>query len=84
MHMVKQKADDVKKEVEEQEDEFYGDATISGTAPDPSSDDDVDEVVKEVTGEKPEQFEPVGIAEEVDEDEKALHTKPEGEEESEE
>lgn len=82
--MVRQSARDVRDEVKKQEDEFYGDSTISGTAPDPSSDDDVDEVVEEVTGEKPEEFEPVGIAEEIDKDEKARHTKPDETEESEE
>lgn len=79
--MVKQKAKDVKKEVEEQEKRNYGDETISGSSPDPSSDDDVDEVVEEITGEEPGMFEPVGIAEEIDKDEKALHTKPEEDDE---
>ena len=48
--MVRQKADDVKDEVNKQKDEFYGEGTISGSAPDVDSDDEVEESLKEVYG----------------------------------
>ena len=35
------KRDDIKKELKRQEDEVYGENTISGSSPDPDSDDDV-------------------------------------------
>ena len=79
--MVKQKASDVKKELKDEQDEFYGDTSISGSAPDPESDDKVLEFVKEVTGNEPKPGDPFSLAEEVEKDEKARRTKPDTSEE---
>jgi hypothetical protein len=77
--MVKQKAEDVKKEIEQQEKEVYGDTTISGSAPDPSSDDDVEEVVEDAMGEETseeiEDNKVVTLAEEVEETEENRRSK---------
>ncbi len=69
--MTKQDIDDIKKELREDEDRFYGEETVSGSSPRPESDDDVKEMVKEVIGNPPEEGKPFSIAEEVKKDEKA-------------
>jgi len=79
--MVKAKAKDIKKQIQQQDKDVYGDTTISGSSPDPESDDDVEKVVEEVTGEKPKQGEEFSISDEVEKDEKARRTKPEIEKE---
>lgn len=79
--MVKQKAKDVKKEVEEVQDEIYGEETISGSSPSPESDDDVGEIMEKTMGadaaEDLEENKPHTLAEEVERDEKKRRTKPE-------
>ena len=42
--MVKQKAKDVKEEVQEDIEEVYGEESISGSMPEPGSDDVLDEL----------------------------------------
>jgi hypothetical protein len=79
--MAKAKIKDIKKQIQQQDKNVYGDTSISGSAPDPESDDDVEEVVKEITGEKPEQGQQFNISKEVEKDEKARRTKPEIEKE---
>jgi len=68
--MVKAKLKDIKKELDEEEDEFYGDETESGSSPDTEKiqDEDVDELVKDVTGRKPKK----NIADEVNDAEEDL------------
>ncbi len=73
--MVKQDIDEVKKEIRENEDRFYGEETVSGSSPRPDSDDDVAEMIKEVIGNSPEEGKPFSIAEEVKKDEKARREK---------
>ena len=70
--MTKQDIDDIKKEIMENEDRFYGEETVSGSSPRPESDDNVKEMVKEVIGNPPEEGKPFSIAEEVNKDEKAI------------
>lgn len=64
------KRDDIKEELEKEEDEVYGDETAVGSAPDPEKVGDTEELVKEVTGNEPEEGKPYSIAEEVEKDEK--------------
>ena len=61
------KRDDIKKQIEEEDKRVYGETSISGSMPDPGSDDDVGEMYKKVVG-----HEPKGktMAEEVEEAEK--------------
>ncbi len=70
--MAGEDVDEVKKELKENEDRFYGEETVSGSSPRPESDDDVKEMVKEVIGNPPEEGKPFSIAEEVNKDEKAI------------
>jgi hypothetical protein len=51
--MVKQDAEDVKKEVEKQKKEFYGNESIGSGSPSPETDDDAGKAMKEVTGHEP-------------------------------
>ncbi|MFC1649581.1 hypothetical protein ACFL2C_02585 [Patescibacteria group bacterium] len=44
------KRDDIKKQIKKQQDEVYGESTVSGSAPDPASDDDVVENLKDAVG----------------------------------
>lgn len=44
------KKDDIKKQLKKQNNEVYGESTVSGSAPDPSSDDDVEQAVKDTFG----------------------------------
>lgn len=53
-----------------------GEEEASGSAPGVTSDDDVGEMVEEVTGEEPEPGKPFSIAEEVEKDEKARRGMP--------
>lgn len=57
---------------EEKEDEVVddsGESSISGSAPDPSSDDDIEEDVADVIGNKPKAGVPFSLADEVEKDE---------------
>lgn len=45
------KRDDIKEELKRQEEEFYGDETVSGSSPDPESDDSVETMVEDAMGE---------------------------------
>ncbi len=75
------KRDDIKKQLEEDQDRFYGDQTVSGHSPDTESDDSIEEMVGDVMGEdaarkvesKKEGF---NIADEIEGDELAQTTKP--------
>ena len=70
--------DDVKKQLKKQDDEFYGDQTVSGSAPDPESDDSVEDIIEEVMGEDASAkiMDPdddgFSLADEITEDEKSL------------
>ncbi len=44
------KRDDIKKQLKQQADDNYGEATVSGSAPDPDSDDNTRENLEEVVG----------------------------------
>lgn len=66
--MARQKPEEIKKELQKQEDEVYGDETWGGSNPRPSSDDDVEEELKEVTGDEPIEGEPYSISDAVNED----------------
>ena len=74
--MVKPSRDDIKKQIEEEDKRVYGETTISGSMPDPESDDDIKDAVKDITGEEPKDGVPFSIAEEVKKDEAARRTKP--------
>jgi hypothetical protein len=63
--------DDIKKELQREEDEVYGDETISGSSPRPSSDDDVEQGMENVTGQEPARDET--IADAVNEEEEERH-----------
>lgn len=67
--MPKQDAEDVKKEVEEQKKEFYGDEAMGSGSPAPETDDDTGEMAEKVVGHKPERGDIV--AHEVEEAEKS-------------
>lgn len=51
--MARQDADELKKEVEKQKKEFYGDEGIGSGSPSPDTDDDTEEMMEEVAGHKP-------------------------------
>ena len=71
------KRDDVKKELKKLEDENYGESTVSGSAPDPESDDSVEDMLEEVMGEDASaqvsdpQDDGFNIADEINDDEQA-------------
>ncbi len=71
--MVKAKLKDIKKELDEEEKQNYGDETESGSSPDTEAiqNEDVDELVKDVTGQNPQK----NIADEVNDAEEKLHEK---------
>lgn len=73
--MAKQNPDDIRRELEEQDDEFYGDETVSGSNPDPDSDDSVSEMMTDTVGDDFDETEDLDIAEEVKEDEEDLREK---------
>lgn len=79
--MVKPKAKDIKKKVKEQDEEVYGDTSISGSMPDPASDDDIDEALEQTLGkdsaEEAGEHKTHTLAEEVEDDEISRRTKPE-------
>lgn len=72
--MARQHPDDVQKEVEELEDEVYGDQTVSGTNPAPTSDDDTKENLEDVIGNEPDQA--FNIGDEINSDEHAIQDLP--------
>lgn len=74
--MVKPSADDIKKQVEEQDDEVYGEGSVVGHAPDPDSDDDIGKIREEFLGEELKSTEELNLASEIVADEKSRHTKP--------
>ncbi len=63
--MAKQKIDEVKKEIEEQKDEFYGEEAVGGSEMGLETDDDTKEMIEEVTGDEPEEEKPYSIAEDL-------------------
>lgn len=67
--MARQRPDDVQKEIEELEDENYGDETVSGTNPRPDADDDVEDFMEDVVGEDFDEDKPFNMGDEVNEDE---------------
>lgn len=73
--MARDTAKKIKQQIKIQDDDVYGDTSASGSMPDPESDDDVKEMVKDIIGEAPVSGDPFEIAEEVDEDEEALRSK---------
>lgn len=72
--MARQRPDDVQKEIEELEDENYGDETVSGTNPRPDADDDVEDFVKDTVGSDFDDEDDLDIAEEVKEDEEDIRS----------
>lgn len=72
--MTKQKTEDVQNEIEEQQDEFYGEGTVSGSAPDLDSGENViDKSLEDTLGkdalEKADRHEPFSVADQVENDE---------------
>lgn len=63
--------DDIKEELRKEEDEVYGDETISGSSPRPDTDDDVDKPMTDLTGKKVERSDT--IAEDINEEEEERH-----------
>lgn len=70
--MARQSPDDVQKEIEELEDENYGDETISGTNPRPDADDDVEDFMEDVVGEDFDEEDDLDIADEIEDDEENI------------
>lgn len=68
--MTRQDADEVKKEVEKQKEEFYGDEAMGSGSPAPETDDDTSEMMKEVVGHEPKNRDDT-IAKEVNEAEES-------------
>lgn len=68
--MVKAKLDDIKKELEEEEKENYGEGRLGSSESDPEEiqSEDVEELVRDVTGQNPKS----NIADEINEAEKNL------------
>ena len=60
----------IQEELDQEDNEFYGDETASGTNPAPGSDTDTSETLKDVIGESPKHNENIG--EEINKDEKDL------------
>ena len=54
--MVRIKPEDVQKELDDLQKEVYGENTVSGSAPDPDSDDDTEQNLADVTGESEEEL----------------------------
>jgi hypothetical protein len=71
--MVRPHPDDIKKELEEQEDAYYGDETVSGSNPNPAkvTQNDTEDNIEDVTGNEPKAGVPFSLADEVDDDEMA-------------
>lgn len=78
--MINQSQKRLKKKIQEQDDQFYGEETESGSSPRPSSDDSVDKDYRQAFGNKPK----TDIGEEINEDEKDLIEGPDSEDEDEE
>jgi hypothetical protein len=58
--MTKPKPEEIKKELDKEEKDFYGDTTISGQNPDPESDDDTKQALVDVLGNNPRHDENIG------------------------
>ena len=74
--MVKPKASDLKKQIKKQDEEVYGEETMSGSSPDPESDDDVAETLEKTVGTDLKRGDEFNLEKEVERDEKARRTKP--------
>jgi hypothetical protein len=68
--MVKQDIKKIKEELKEEEKEFYGDETPTGSSPAPDG-ESAEEIVEETIGEEPEEGVPFDLAEELNKEEKA-------------
>lgn len=73
--MPRMKVKDIKREVNKEEDEFYGEETETGSSPKPSSDDDVEKDLENVIGPDAKDIlnkrKPFDIDEELDKDDDA-------------
>ena len=67
--MARQNPNDIKKELEQLEDENYGDETISGTNPRPDADDDIDANMIDAVGSDFDEDKPLNLADEIEDDE---------------
>lgn len=74
--MVKPKRSDLKKLIKKQDDDTYGENTMSGSSPDPESDDDVSETLEKTVGTKLKRGDEFSLVEEIAKDEKDRRTKP--------
>ncbi|MCH7641381.1 hypothetical protein IID22_04245 [Patescibacteria group bacterium] len=74
--MVKPKASELKKQIKKQDEEVYGEETMSGSSPDPASDDDVAETLEKTVGTDLKSGDEFNLGEEVERDERARRTKP--------
>lgn len=70
--MPKPKPEEIDEKVKKQNDEFYGEETVGGSNQGLETDDDTEEAVEKVIGNKPGGNEEFEIAEEVDKDEKDI------------
>lgn len=65
------KRDDIKRELKKQQDEVYGEGTMSGSSPDPDSDDNVMDVMEDTVGPDINPGDEFHLADEVMKDERA-------------
>ena len=65
------KRDDIKRQIKKQADEIYGEGTISGSSPDPDSDDNVADSLEDAVGGKINPGDEFHLADEVLKDETA-------------
>ena len=68
--------DDIKKQIKKQDNENYGEETISGSSHDPESDDDTAKALEEAVGTDIKQGQEFSLKDEVEKDERARRTKP--------
>lgn len=71
--MTKPDPDDVKRQIQKQDDDVYGDETVSGSSPRPGSDADTEKNLEDYVGSDVNEGvdEPINTAKEVHDDERA-------------
>jgi hypothetical protein len=69
----------VKQQIQQQNDDVYGDETYSGSSPRPDADDNIDDIVRDAMGkdavEDIDNRKPFNLADEIEEDEKDIRSK---------
>lgn len=74
--MAKTKLNDIKKQVKQQDEDNYGEETMSGSSPDPESDDNVAETLEKTVGTDLKSGDEFNLEQEVKKDERDRRTKP--------